>query len=361
MPTNTTHSNLPYPLDTDQIVDYPSVALSMASLLDVMPGRNAIINGAFDVWQRGASFANPLTGAYTADRWRLDHDRGAGASGTISKVANTQVIGTFTPESVLQFAGPGGAGAPTFQRLAQRIEDARTFSGQSVTLSYYVQAAAAITLPAIRVTQNFGSGGSPSAEVITTVATTISIPTGDLIRNSVTFSMPSVTGKTFGTTANTSYVQVAFDFGNLNTFTVKLWGVQLEQRTAPTIFERRHIQQELGLCQRYYFRTGVGLPENSMFGNGQCYATNGVVLGIVAPVQMRIVPSVMDLGAVGYFSVWNSVGSAITVTAIIYGTAISSEKLMRLDVSVSSGLTAGHVTFMIKNSAAGYIGFSAEL
>ncbi|WP_010502828.1 hypothetical protein [Paenibacillus elgii] len=33
--------------------------------------RQAIINGNFDVWQRGVSFTNPTSGAYTADRYRV--------------------------------------------------------------------------------------------------------------------------------------------------------------------------------------------------------------------------------------------------------------------------------------------------
>ena len=31
---------------------------------------NILINGGFEIWQRGTSFSTPADGAYTADRWQ---------------------------------------------------------------------------------------------------------------------------------------------------------------------------------------------------------------------------------------------------------------------------------------------------
>ena len=46
--------------------------------------RNAIINGNFDIWQRGTSFASPSDAAYTADRWEVGFDN-TGATRTLSQ------------------------------------------------------------------------------------------------------------------------------------------------------------------------------------------------------------------------------------------------------------------------------------
>ena len=53
--------------------------------------RNRIINGGFDIWQRGTSFnVGNNVGGYTADRWQLWDNGGVGSAGVISRQ-------TFTP------------------------------------------------------------------------------------------------------------------------------------------------------------------------------------------------------------------------------------------------------------------------
>jgi hypothetical protein len=140
--------------------------------------RNAIINGNFDIWQRGTSFSNPIGGAYLADRWLHGFD-GTGSTRTISRQSFT--LGqTDVPNEPTYFLGynqsVAGTGA-TVTNIQQRIEDVRTFAGQQVTLSFYAKAASAITLPEIVIQQGFGTGGSPSSIVNTTVASSVAIST----------------------------------------------------------------------------------------------------------------------------------------------------------------------------------------
>ena len=41
-------------------------------------GRQAVVNGNFDIWQKGNSFTNVVTGAYTADKFLILHDDDGG-------------------------------------------------------------------------------------------------------------------------------------------------------------------------------------------------------------------------------------------------------------------------------------------
>jgi len=211
---------------------------------------NAIINGAFDIWQRGTSFTpTPSSGIelYSADRW-LAIKGGSGGTLTVSRQ-------TFTPGAApvagqegqffLRFNQSVASTGSSYEILASKIEDVRTLAGQTVTLSFYAKADTTRTFTATLI-QNFGSGGSS----LVTKNQSITINSG-WQRYSFTTTLDSLTGKTIG--AN-SFLAVQFNFESNTVKTIDMWGLQLEAGSTATPFKRNanSLQGELAACQRYY-------------------------------------------------------------------------------------------------------------
>ena len=235
---------------------------------------NLLINGGFDVWQRGTSFSAV---GYIADRWIFVAD-GTGATRAITRQAFT-VGQTDVPENPQYYvrynqsvAGSGG----TYNILQQRVENVLLLSGKTVTLSFYAKAAVTTSVYTY-ANQNFGSGGSSDVGVM---GATISVGTS-WVKYTQTFDIPSVTGKTVG--AN-NYTYFGFAMPNNATFTFDLANVQLNYGSAALPFVPRSYADELRLCQRYYLG-GVGT------------LCAGYVSGAVAnihihtPVTMRTTPT----------------------------------------------------------------------
>jgi hypothetical protein len=205
---------------------------------------NAIINSAFDFWQRGSS-GNFTGSGYSyvgADRWWVF---GYNASSTLSRQ-------TFTPGAApiagyeSEFFGRFNS-TNTSNFFGQRIENVRTYAGETVTLSFWAKSNAAQTLSLLELEQNFGSGGSASTYTNLTLPTL----TTSWARYTATVALPSLTGKTIGTA---SFLQIGFK-GAINN-AIDLWGVQLESGSSATPFRRNtpNIQGELAACKRYYQR-----------------------------------------------------------------------------------------------------------
>jgi hypothetical protein len=226
--------------------------------------KNAIMNGDFRINQRG--FTSSTTSAtYGFDRWMQ-----LNSGGTVTYSTQTFAVGTsvgeYQPEKYARLVTSGQSGANDFAKLRQSIEDVRTFAGGTVTVSFYAKAAtstlAAPAKMAVELIQTFGSGGSPSADV-NTYAGQVTLSTS-WARYAVTIAVPSISGKTIGTTANTSALQCdlyASAGSSLNSRTGTLgiqsntfdiWGVQVERGGYATAFEERPLQAELAMCQRYY-------------------------------------------------------------------------------------------------------------
>jgi hypothetical protein len=205
--------------------------------------RNAIINGNFDIWQRGTTFS---AGGYTADRWLLQVD-GSGATRAITRQTFTpgNAIAGYEPIFYLRYNQSVAGSGATYNILDQRIEDVRTYAGQAVTVSFWAKAAANVSTNS-SIQQVFGSGGS--SEVAGLSSATLNLTTS-WQRFTYTGTLASISGKTVGTD---SYIAFRLNLPLNTTFTIDLWGVQIEKGSIATPVEQRPIGTELALCQRYF-------------------------------------------------------------------------------------------------------------
>lgn len=317
---------------------------------------NAIINGGFDVWQRGTS-QNIAASGFGADRWRYDVLT-AVPVGTISQQ-------TFTPGT----APVSGYEANFFQRinitnangctnfaLVQRIEDVRSFANQTVTLSFWGKADASRTVLS-QATQYFGSGGSSA---VTTSIGSFNFETS-WQRFTATITVPSIAGKTV--TTNT---WLGFDFtlptssGVIRTGSYDIWGVQVEAASSASAFKRSGstLQEELANCQRYYWRTST----NNTYGDhgiGRSTSSTAATMMLRFPVTFRVVPTSVEYSAVGIFDGFTGL---YAITALNLNTNHLTTDSCTLSATVSSGLSSGQVYFISNNNnSSGYIGLSAEL
>jgi hypothetical protein len=320
-------------------------------------GKNKIINGAFDIWQRGTTFTDMTSASFAADRWRVNT-----SDGLIDVSRSTFTLGA-APLNGLDgkfFATVSPTATDTDPRFTQPIERVETFAGQTVTVSFYAKST--ITTDAIRfvrLRQNFGTGGSPSLRVDTD-SSAITL-TSSWARYTATITLPSITGKTLGTAGN-DCLEVSICLKASTAQTLDIWGVQIEAGSVATAFQTATgtIQGELAACQRYYYRAGAadtnayGGLSNAAFAQSTTVAISAVAL----PVQMRIAPTSVDFANVAFRQ---TNGAANGMTAITIDSGQTSATVVSIYGTVSS-MTINLPGFLMKNNnSAGFLGFSAEL
>jgi hypothetical protein len=326
-------------------------------------GKNKIINGDFGVNQR--SFTSSTNGSiYTFDRWLKDS---GGNDGTVTVSAQTFTPGAapvagYESANFIRCVTASQTATNVYSQISQKIEDVRTFAGQTVTYSFWAKAASGTPKISLEIRQNYGTGGSPSA-VAQTYAGQATLSTS-WARYSITVTIPSISGKTFGTTANTSFLQpllwlsAGSDYNvitnslSIQNNTIDIWGVQIEAGSVATPFTTASgsIQGELALCQRYFVNyVGTG----NQICTAAAYSSTRADGVIGFPVAMRVAPTlttVSGAAATGFFSGTAFTSSAITSSATTLGTEFTF---------TFSGLTTGAGGWV--RSANGDFNFSAEL
>ena len=316
---------------------------------------NAIINGGFDIWQRGTTFTNMTNTSFAADRWRVNT-----ADGLIDVSRSTFTLGAAPLDGLdgKFFATVSPAATDLDPRFTQPIERVETFAGQTVTVSFYAKST--ITTDAIRfvrLRQSFGTGGSPSANVDTD-SSAITL-TSSWARYTATITLPSITGKTLGT-AGDDRLEVSICPKASTAQTLDIWGVQIEAGSTATPFRRNanSLQGELAACQRYYVRlTNQGLYAIQARGWG--ISSTQASLSSTLPVQMRAAPTSVEFGTV---EIADSVNAGLAVTALILEGPLLSNRYAATTATVASGATQFR-PYNLRNAAntAGFLGFSAEL
>lgn len=312
-------------------------------------GKNVILNSDYRIWQRGTSFSG-TTDTYTADRWKVESNRTGSAVSQQTFTPGTAPVAGYEGAFYLRYT-PGTGGA--YSSLIQRIEDVRTFANTTVTLSYWAKCSTGTITNEPYYFQNFGSGGS--SEVQTALAT--STITTSWQRFTQSFTIPSISGKTIGTSSYLSLLLIRPSAATSTT--IDVWGVQLERGSTATAFQTATgtIQGELAACQRYYNRYSISAAP-AYFLNG--VARGGTVASCYfpAPVEMRIVPSSIDVSG---FRIYNfSSGSAYTggtTTLEAY-----NNKIFQVNYTHGSSVfTTGTNILGGFDATSSYIGFSAEL
>ena len=242
----------------------------VSALLAARPRKNLLINGGFDVWQRGTSFNVGNVYKYTADRWYAYCPRmGEGTIFERKSFAIGQTDVPSNPSYYLRCTMDVGPVTPA-GTLQYKIPNVAFLSGREVTLSFYAKADAAKYI-AVNAIQYFGSGGSSDAKAYNYAEKTTL--TTSWVRKSFTFTMPSVSGKTIGTgdTYTAIYIFMSYDGAPVSGYpsgsemvaqegVFDLANVQLEFGSTATDFEYRHPAEELAMCQYWHERYQGALP-----------------------------------------------------------------------------------------------------
>jgi hypothetical protein len=346
-----------------------AVGGSVPTSLQFTAGKNALINADFRFNQRNFT-SNTANASYNFDRWLQQNSGGSFTVTPQTFTAGAAPVAGYEGINFVRGITATQSAAGDYAIISQRIEDVRTDSGTTVAISFWAKANTGTPKIGVELVQNFGSGGSPSSAVSTPFgAVTLST---SWARYTVTGSIPSISGKTIGTTANTSYLELnlwtsagatnatkASSIGIQN-FTADVWGVQLEQGSTATSFQTATgtIQGELAACQRYYWRTTPGTNPGGLGSFGTAKSTTAANFQIQNPVVMRITPTSVDYASIVVFDTVN--GFALSSISI-GGVVNASSYMSSIEVGVTSGLTQFRPYFLYTNSATGYLGFNAEL
>jgi len=328
-------------------------------------GKNKIINGDFRFNQR--SFTSTTTsGTYGFDRFWLQR----GAGGTVTYSAQTFTAGTapvagYEAINFARIVTASQSAVGDYAILRQSIEDVRTFANQTVTVSAWLKAGTAGNKASFGLAQNFGSGGS--AEVYTAGAN-LTLTTS-WVRYSTTFTVPSISGKTIGTSsaliadiwtsAGSSLAPAYSNVGNQNA-TIDMWGLQVEQGSTATAFQTATgtIQGELDACLRYYYLLQTG--QSKFIGTGTYLTATNVYVTITLPVPMRTTATLDIVTGTGYYLASSAGGGADALNTLTID-GLSNTVIALYNNTQAAGTAGQGCVVYTQNSTPPYIAFSAEL
>jgi hypothetical protein len=359
---NDTPARLAVGANGETLVADSSTSTGLRYTSNFAAGKNKIINGDFEINQR--SFSSTTTdNAFGFDRWLMQASSGCTYSAQ-TFTAGTAPVAGYEGTNFARLLTTGQSATTTYSLLIQRIENVRTFAGQTVTVSFWAKANSGTPKIAVELQQNFGSGGSSN---VNTYAGQTTLSTS-WARYSVTIANPSISGKTIGasnflalqlwTSAGSDYNSRTGSLG-IQSNTFDIWGVQVEAGSVATAFQTATgtIQGELAACQRYYWRSSTtNLYGSFATGLGQSATVGDFMVPLSVP--MRVVPTSVDFSTLQV----NTGANAYAVSALVINTNMATTTTGAVTTTNATGLNAGQF-YLLRgaNSASAYVGFSAEL
>ena len=325
----------------------------------VTSGKNAIINGGMDIWQRGTSFSSQAglgAAAFTADRMHVY--RGTGASGVTTTRQSSGLTGFNYCARIQRNSGDTDTNLVALRHTIETSDSLR-FAGQVVTFSFYARKGATFSPTTSNLTINFayGTGVDQPVYSFTNWAQVTGSATNISLTN--TWQRYTVTG-----TVSASATEIGFELYFAPSGTAgasdyfEITGMQLEAGPVATTFSRAggSLQGELAACQRYYYRHVVG----SMQPVSLAFYWSGTQLQttIPFPVTMRAAPTLDATSGTSYYRVGrNATSQDINGFAL----SIASQNAADIYNNGQASGTAGWAGTLYTINGSSYIGFTAEL
>lgn len=358
-------------LRTNAILDASGGNTATFNSIPLRPGvldpENRIINGAFDFWQRGTS--STTGGAFVADRWV---NGASGGTVTQSRQAFTlgDTLGSNNPTYFLRQTVSGQTLSSSLGLIQQRIEGVQSYAGQTITILGWARRSSGTGNMPVEVYQDFGTGGSPSS-LVYIAPQTVTLTTS-FVPFALTFTVPSITGKTLGSNGN-NYLGVNFwtsagsDYNartnslGIQTIGVDLWGIHIKQGTHTTsavdLYRQPELGPELARCQRYFENVALSVGPSGYLGMGMMWTTTEGRLVIPYKVQKRAAPTNTATGTLKFGD-----GTGIgTMTSFTFDSPSVSSVLLFGSFSSGSGTQGRACQAFVLSSDSFTFSASAEL
>ena len=341
--------------------------------------RNLIINGDFQVSQRGTSATSISSDTYhTVDRWKFVGN----SSGTFTLSKESDAPPGFS--NSLKYLCTTADSSPSYLICRQNIEGQNlqqlgygTSSAKHITFSFWVKSniTGTYSLGLVNIDATYKNNSlyytinSPGTWEYKTLTFNPDTSTGfdndNELSMEVNWWLGSSSGYNGGSSTNGNWVNLTDSTragsAQVGTAVNNYWqiaGVQLEVGKNATEFEHRSYGEELALCQRYYQRmTNISSGTGRTFVVGS-YNTTRAFGGFPLSHPMRVNPDV----------IWNNLrietlnlGSSAVVTDAFTYVSMPESIAQPMEFNVASGLTAGTAYFISFSGTNSYIAFDAEL
>jgi hypothetical protein len=315
-------------------------------------GRNATLNSAFDIWQRGTSISiAAASNSYTADRWQVY--TASSSATTVSRQSTNDTTNLPNIQYCMRFQRNSGQTGTVVSLLTQSFETVNSipYAGKTVMVSFYARKGADYSPTSSALVFNLISGTGTDQNVGGTY-------TGFSVAGSTTSTLTSTWQRfTFTATVPATATELGYYIQYTPTGTAgtndyfEITGVQMETGSVATPFVRNSstLQGELAACQRYY--------QVGAYGIGKASSSTSADV-VVLWNNMRVTPS---YSIPSYSSILLELGTAYRTPTGSSQNSVTSAPLANGFTEIiftgASGMTTGNMVVIAGNT----VTFSAEL
>ncbi len=343
--------------------------------------RQALINSSFVMNARNQSSYTPtdVTVVYGLDHWYDYVSRDGGTLPTLGRTQETltpgDILGSYNYSRLTTNGAGTSLGTNSYHIYAQKMERGTrnlAGTGKSVTVSFYAKSSIASKKLGVRLVQNYGTGGSPTAdETINGETYTL---TSSWVKYTHTFTLNTIVGKTFGTSNNDDLglqfgymwgATIASTFGDsgaqtyVGSGTIDIDQLQVCSGTVALPYQPLSRQEEIERCGRFCQSIAGSVSD---MGQGPAFSTTVAYTTLYLPIPMVSVPTLSSLVTAGDYQLDDTVNTPSDVTGIaIDDLSFSTNKIITIKATVASGLTQYRTYHLVADGSARTFILESEL